>query len=595
MKFRLLALLVVLLSSGLAFGYTVKIDGTDYVFRYKRTVTIQGSQVQGGPHNSFPMLFDSTKVDSGLRDDLRTVGNGGKVRSPDGYDIVFAEGDGQEIFKHEIEKYVATSGDYIAWVKVDLTGSDQIIYLYYGRDDPNPDTQHVTDVWDTNFKMVQHMADATSSTIEGSTSSGITGTKGWSNNPDEVDGKIGMVQDFDGGTEYMTFEDHSIWNWTPVDEDRTFSFWFYPTINLSNDQDVFQFLTGVSTFGNHYQFTAANDAGSVGFAVIIWDNGWTTPIGYYGVYWWPPLLNTWYYITFVASTAGNNEFYVNGVSQSIDVELSWDDNTRIYPSAIEVKSVAGNSTGRGRLDEYRFSHSALSAGWIKTEHNNQNAPASFYSISGPTLVELTYFMAKGLNSAVLLEWATETELDNEGFNIWRSEKKDRKYVQINPYFIPAEGEAGFGAEYSYTDYDVENGVTYYYLLVDVDFHGKSTFHGPVSATPNDFIIIWPIDWEPLPSGYSLFSWTSSGNFSFKVDVSTNPSFPDSKTLSFPEEGWTSGHSLWLRPEEWEVILRKARAAGGQLFWRVRAKSQDGRTIYSDWRRFVIEKHRLPEE
>jgi hypothetical protein len=206
----------------------------------------------------------------------------------------------------------------------------------------------------------------------------------------------------------------------------------------------------------------------------------------------------------------------------------------------------------------------------------------------PTLIELSSFTAKPLNSAVLLEWTTETELDNEGFNLLRSEEEDGEYVKINRYFIPARGEAGFGAEYSYTDYDVENGVTYYYLLEDVDFYGKSTLHGPVSATPNDIILIWPPDWEPLDSDYSIFSWTSSGNFSYKVDVSTNPSFPDSTTLSFPNEGWTSNISFWLRPEEWEMILWKAQQSGGQLFWRLRAKSQDGQVVCSNWKKFVID-------
>jgi hypothetical protein len=40
-----------------------------------------------------------------------------------------------------------------------------------------------------------------------------------------------------------------------------------------------------------------------------------------------------------------------------------------------------------------------------------------------------------------------------------------------------------GASYVYTDADVVKGVTYYYKLEDVDIHGVSTFHGPVSATP----------------------------------------------------------------------------------------------------------------
>jgi len=225
------------------------------------------------------------------------------------------------------------------------------------------------------------------------------------------------------------------------------------------------------------------------------------------------------------------------------------------------------------------------------------SPAAFYTVGDPytTLVELSHFKAKGLDSAVLLEWATVTELDNAGFNLWRSEEKDGQYVRINPYFIPAEGDAGFGAEYSFIDYDVQNGAIYYYKLEDIDISGKSTFHGPVSASPTDIIPIWPPDRELPPSDASLFSWSSTGSISFKVEISTNPSFTDSGMLTFPEARWTSGNSLWLTPREWEIVLSKAQQSGGQLFWRVRAKSQDGREIYSDWKRFGIGESRLPEE
>jgi|GEM_PF-4853465 len=328
------------------------------------------------------ITIQNTNIDSNLPDfpvyiDITADGDIGSHALSTGYDLRFTQSDGITLLKYERE-YFNIAGSLATghfWVKVPslLASGTNEIYIYYGKSDAT-DGEDKTNVWDNNFEMIQHMDDAiVGSTIEGSTSNGITGTKGWYNNPAEEDGKIGMAQDFDGATEYMTFEDHSMWNWTPVDEDRTFSFWFYPTINLSNDQDVFQFLTGVSTFGNHYQFMAANDLGSVGFACVIWNNGWTRPpLGYYGVYWWPPSLNTWYYITFVASTAGNNKFYVDGDSLSLDLELSWDDNTRIYPSSIEVKSVAGNSVGEGRLDELRWSHSIRAAAWVKFEFNNMN-------------------------------------------------------------------------------------------------------------------------------------------------------------------------------------------------------------------------------
>jgi len=90
-------------------------------------------------------------------------------------------------------------------------------------------------------------------------------------------------------------------------------------------------------------------------------------------------------------------------------------------------------------------------------------------------------------------------------------------------------------------------------------------------------------------------WASSGNFSFKVEVSTSASFPASGKITFPEEGWTSDLSFWLGPEEWEVILRKAQTSGGHLFWRVRAKGKNEKVVFSDWRKFFFERPMLPEE
>jgi len=304
--------------------------------------------------------------------------------------------------------------------------------------------------------------------------------------------------------------------------------------------------------------------------------------------------NTWHH---VAATYDSSlmRIYIDGTPDPNTLVKT--DN--IEPSTSEMdfwighgdqpKDVGWSGEWEGQIDEVRLSDIGRTGDWIKTEFNNQDNPNNFYAVgTEQTLVELSYFRAKPLHSAVLLEWATEAELDNEGFNILRREGEDREYENINPYLIPARGLAGFGAEYSFTDHDVENGVTYYYLLEDVDFYGKSTLHGPVSATPNDIILIWPRDWEVFPSGSSLFSWVSSGDLSFKVDVCSNPSFLDSETITFPKEGWVSELSLWLRPEERERILKRARLSGGQLFWRIRAKSQDGRVIYSKLKRFVVD-------
>ena len=74
-----------------------------------------------------------------------------------------------------------------------------------------------------------------------------------------------------------------------------------------------------------------------------------------------------------------------------------------------------------------------------------------------------------------------SELDNAGFNLWRSDTEDGKYTRINSKIIEAEGGATLKAEYAYSDDTAKPGVKYYYKLEDIDTRGNSTFHGPVSA------------------------------------------------------------------------------------------------------------------
>ena len=105
-------------------------------------------------------------------------------------------------------------------------------------------------------------------------------------------------------------------------------------------------------------------------------------------------------------------------------------------------------------------------------------------------VRLTYFEATGYDDHVLIEWGTAQELDNVGFNLYRTEVPDfNDSSKVDLGFIPAQHPGQIeGADYSYTDSDIQAGTTYtyYYWLEDVDFHGVPRRHGPVSAsTPTE--------------------------------------------------------------------------------------------------------------
>lgn len=100
--------------------------------------------------------------------------------------------------------------------------------------------------------------------------------------------------------------------------------------------------------------------------------------------------------------------------------------------------------------------------------------------SAHAAVTLLYFLADGQNGRVVLEWETETELDNAGFFINRSLQEESGFTRISS-FIPAQGDDLTGASYVYTDTNVTNGTTYWYLLESIDFGQNSVFHMPPSS------------------------------------------------------------------------------------------------------------------
>ncbi len=101
----------------------------------------------------------------------------------------------------------------------------------------------------------------------------------------------------------------------------------------------------------------------------------------------------------------------------------------------------------------------------------------------PTVINLFSFIATPKAGKVILQWTTASEIDNAGFNIYRSEAEDGEYKKINNALIAAEGSSTQGASYEFIDGALRNRKTYYYKLEDIDLNGTSTLHGPVSATP----------------------------------------------------------------------------------------------------------------
>ena len=100
-----------------------------------------------------------------------------------------------------------------------------------------------------------------------------------------------------------------------------------------------------------------------------------------------------------------------------------------------------------------------------------------------SLTWLLYFNAEPGEGVITLQWATATERDNYGFNLYRATSEDGERTLLNAELIPSLVAPGspFGAEYEFVDSTAEAGVQYYYWLEDVDIYMLSTLHGPAAA------------------------------------------------------------------------------------------------------------------
>ena len=98
-------------------------------------------------------------------------------------------------------------------------------------------------------------------------------------------------------------------------------------------------------------------------------------------------------------------------------------------------------------------------------------------------VNLVWFKATAGDGEVLVEWLTHSEIDNEGFNLYRTTSEGGPYTRINESLITS-GSMGSnaGGYYAYTDNDVFGGITYYYILESVATDGFTELYGPVWAT-----------------------------------------------------------------------------------------------------------------
>lgn len=73
---------------------------------------------------------------------------------------------------------------------------------------------------------------------------------------------------------------------------------------------------------------------------------------------------------------------------------------------------------------------------------------------------------------VVIQWTTESEIDNAGFNVLRSQTRMGEFKRINAQLIPGAGTTAERNTYTWTDTTAKPNVVYYYQIEDVSLDGE---------------------------------------------------------------------------------------------------------------------------
>ena len=145
-----------------------------------------------------------------------------------------------------------------------------------------------------------------------------------------------------------------------------------------------------------------------------------------------------------------------------------------------VTDIADNGFNRAVSDGTK------ATGWILSIDDNRTARIKggiYYghssdkgspgqTVGSPLPVNLSFFRPTLEDGKVVIRWTTESELDNAGFNIYRSESRNGEFKQVNEQLIQGKGTTAERSTYKWVDTSAKPGVEYYYQIEDVSFAGE---------------------------------------------------------------------------------------------------------------------------
>ncbi len=449
----------------------------DVNWQHRKKITIHAANVSA-TLNNFPLLINLA-ADSDLAADAQD----------DGDDILFTASDETTKLSHEIEKFNGVTGELAAWVKIPTLSSvtDTDIYMYYGNAGAG-NQQNANGVWDSNFKMVQHLEESAGgpNAITDSTSNGNHGTD--YNTPTfgatgRIDGAITLTK---ASSEYIQLPaSNTILN----SGNFTVEAWF----NTTTNHPVYGVGAMEGRIVNlHRQATAST-------AVSLYVEQDMIGLLYYtgAAHVWLKYTVNYYdgvnhHIAVTHDTASNTyRLYFDGVQ--VATENNPFGSVGTFPAFIGAHdNTVGQRYFDGTVDEVRISDTYRSADWIITSYKNQVNPAGFYQVGAEQNAPSTPTVTTNAATSVEEETATlNGYLNSDGGETCQYAFEWGTAPGVYTSNISWTGSINTGASFSYNLGSLTKGQPYYYramakntagVAYGLEEHFLTKPDGPVSFT-----------------------------------------------------------------------------------------------------------------
>lgn len=370
----------------------------------RKQLTIDKTKVAGGADLAdFPVLVSVTDAS------LKTVANGGKVGKSDGTDILFTAADGLTKLNHEIERYTATTGELVAWVRVPVLSAsvNTVLIMYYGNAAAS-DQQNKAGTWNSNYAAVYHFGGTAgeASSAAGGLSLSMGGTVGQT-----PAGRMGAARELTSvnTANYLTRADAA-----GLDNlgQLTIEAWLRPTDTVNPHGALSKRADATNQFSYGAWLSSGRLSFTTGKNVIV---SVPCPTGKpqasaAGIFYLAASANkctstsqqpdttltssstlpasSWVMAQLVFDgsqvSTSRKKMYLQGA-----LNVTGTANSTIIPDTaanLDVFRQTGDANGWvGQLDELRIVKTALTPGWIATEYANQSSPATFYTLGPVTL------------------------------------------------------------------------------------------------------------------------------------------------------------------------------------------------------------------